>query len=74
MKRISRLVAVLLALCGAMWALLFCLGNAQVVPLDLVLLSLPPAPLGVWVLGAFVTGGVAGLLASSAALWRGRRA
>jgi uncharacterized integral membrane protein len=39
-----------------------------------VLLSLPAAPLGVWVLGAFVTGGIAGLLASSAALWRGRRA
>lgn len=73
MKRTGKLGAVLLALCAALWALLFCLSNSAPVPLDLVFYRLPPAPSGVWVLGAFVIGGLAGLLASSAALWRGRR-
>ena len=66
-------MAVLLALAIAAWALLFCLANPLAVPLDLVVLRLPAAPLAVWVLAAFVLGGICGLLASSAALWRARR-
>ena len=73
MKRFGRFIAVLISLCSAVWALVFCLSNTEDVPLDLVLFSLPAAPVGVWVLGAFVAGGIAGLLASSVALWRGDR-
>jgi uncharacterized integral membrane protein len=72
-KRIGTLVTVLISLAGAVWALFFCLANADGVSLDLVFVELRPAPVGVWVLSAFAIGGVTGLLASSAALWRGRR-
>ena len=73
MLAIARILALLLALAVAAWALLFCLANTARTPLDLVLLRLPEAPLSVWVLGAFVLGGLGGLLASSAAIWRARR-
>ncbi len=73
MSRVSRFLTLLLALAVAAWALLFCLANPVFVPLDVVLLRLPAAPLAVWVLAAFVLGGICGLLASSAALWRARR-
>ena len=73
MSRVYRFLAFLLALAVAVWALFFCLANPVSVPLDVVLLRLPAAPLAVWVLAAFVLGGICGLLASSAALWRARR-
>ena len=73
MARLSRILSLLLVLVAAAWALLFCLANTTRTPLDLVLLQLPEAPLAVWVIGAFVLGGLGGLMASSAAIWRARR-
>lgn len=74
MSRLFRLAALLVAIAGGGWGVLFCLANAEAVGLDLVFLQLPEAPLAVWVLGAFVCGGLCGLLAASVALWRARLA
>lgn len=70
---LSRVVVLFFVLAAALWALLFSLANTSRTPLDLVLLTLPEAPVAVWVLGAFVLGGFGGLIASSAAIWRARR-
>jgi uncharacterized integral membrane protein len=66
-------LSVLFAVLVGGWGLLFCLSNPAAVTLDFVLFRLPAAPVGAWVLGAFVSGGIGGLLASSLALLRGRR-
>jgi len=71
MRRVLLLVLVLAA--GG-WTFLFSLANSSAVELDLVLLRLEPAALSVWVVGAFVAGGLCGLAASSVAIWRVRAA
>lgn len=52
----------------------FSLANSEPVALDLVLLRLPEAALSVWLVAAFITGGLCGLAAGSVAIWRARRA
>jgi uncharacterized integral membrane protein len=74
MRLLFRVAALAVVLLGGGWAVLFCLANDAAVSLDLVILRLPEAPVAVWVLGAFVAGGVSGLLAASVALWRARLA
>jgi uncharacterized integral membrane protein len=74
MRLLFRVVALAVVLLGGGWAVLFCLANGAAVPLDLLIVRLPEAPLAVWVLGAFVAGGISGLLAASVALWRVRLA
>lgn len=73
MGRFSRFLLLLLVLVAAAWGILFSLANTSRTTLDLVVITLPEGPLAVWVLGAFVLGGLGGLLASSAAIWRARR-
>lgn len=74
MRLLFRVAALAVVLLGGGWAVLFCLANGAAVSLDLVIVRLPEAPVAVWVLGAFVAGGVSGLLAASVALWRVRLA
>jgi putative membrane protein len=49
---------------------LFALQNADPVPLDVLVMTLPPRSLALWVLGALALGGVLGLLLSSLAVLR----
>ena len=72
MSRMARIAALAIVVAGGAYGVLFCLANTASVQLDLVIFRLPAAPLSVWVLGAFIVGGVLGLLASSVALWRMR--
>ena len=74
MSRTSRIAALAIVVAGLAYGVLFCLANTTALPLDFVFFRLPEAPLSVWVLGAFIAGGVIGLAASSAALWRMRMA
>ncbi|MBK6287151.1 MAG: LapA family protein [Gammaproteobacteria bacterium] len=74
MNMLFRALLLALVLAAGTWALLFSLANNSPVPLDLVLVSLPEASLAVWVIGAFVLGGVCGLVAASTAIWRARLA
>lgn len=74
MRLLFRIAAFAVVLVGGAWAVLFCLANNAVTQLDLVIVRLPEAPVSIWVLGAFVAGGLSGLLAASLALWRARAA
>jgi len=66
------LLLLLLPLIG-IWAFLFALANSTESRLDLVFVELPAAAVSVWVIAAFVLGGVCGLLAASGAIWRAHR-
>ncbi len=72
--RLLRLLLLLFVLVAGVWAFLFSLANSEPVALDLVLLRLPEAALSVWIVTAFVAGGLCGLGAGSVAIWRARRA
>ncbi|HMV72090.1 MAG TPA: LapA family protein [Pseudomonadales bacterium] len=72
--RLLRLLLLLSVLVTGFWAFLFSLANNEVVALDLVLLRLPEAALSVWIVAAFIAGGLCGLVAGSVAIWRARRA
>ncbi len=72
--RLLRLLLLLFVLVAGVWGFLFSLANSEPVALDLVLLRLPEAALSVWIVAAFITGGLCGLAAGSVAIWRARRA
>lgn len=72
--RLLRLLLLLFVLVAGVWGFLFSLANSEPVALDLVLLRLPEAALSVWLVAAFITGGLCGLAAGSVAIWRARRA
>ena len=72
MSRMYRVAAAAACLAAGAWSLLFSLANSEHIGIDLVFVQLPPAPIAVWVLGAFVLGGVGGMLASTVVLWRVR--
>lgn len=61
---------ILLAVVGV--AVLFAVQNKTPVPLDLLVYTFAPRSLALWVLLAFVLGGVGGLLMSSLVLLRSR--
>ena len=50
--------------------LLFALQNPDPVPLDLLVVQLPPRSLALWVLGALALGGLLGVVLSSFAVLR----
>lgn len=60
------LLAVLAAV--GIWAFLFSLVNDASIALDLVFVQLPELRVSVGIIGAFVVGGLCGLIAASAAL------
>jgi lipopolysaccharide assembly protein A len=68
MRWIRRALIAILLMLVLIFGLLFSLQNEQSVPLDLVALQLSERPLAVWLLAAFVLGGLAGLVAGSLAL------
>lgn len=68
MRWVRRVLIAILLLLVLVFGLLFSLQNSQNVPLDLVALQLSERPLAVWLLAAFVLGGLAGLVAGSLAL------
>ena len=63
--RIIMIVIILVVLC---FAVLFVVQNNAVVPLDLLVLQLTEQRIALWVLLAFVLGGITGVLVSSVAL------
>lgn len=70
MRMIRRLLIGLILLAVLLLGLLFALQNDAPVTLDLLVVQLTERPVAVWVLVAFVLGGVLGLLASSIAIVR----
>ena len=74
MKRLERLLLLALVLGAGLWAFLFSLANSEPVALDLVFVRLEPAALSVWLIAAFVAGGLCGLFAGSVAIWHAQRA
>ena len=70
MAFLRKLLALAVALAMAAVGVLFALQNADPVPLDILVITLPPRSLALWVLGALALGGVLGLLLSSIAMLR----
>ena len=70
MAFLRKLLALAVALAMVAVGVLFALQNADPVPLDILVITLPPRSLALWVLGALALGGVLGLLLSSIAMLR----
>ncbi|MEE4278300.1 MAG: LapA family protein [Halieaceae bacterium] len=70
MSFLRKLFALAVAVAMAALGVLFALQNADPVPLDILVLTLPPRSLALWVLGALALGGFLGVLASSFAVLR----
>ncbi|MEM9398008.1 MAG: lipopolysaccharide assembly protein LapA domain-containing protein [Pseudomonadota bacterium] len=67
---LKKLLALAVALAMAGVGVLFALQNAEPVPLDILLVTLPPRSLALWVLAALALGGITGLCLSSFAMLR----
>jgi putative membrane protein len=67
---LRKLLALALAAGMAFIGVLFALQNAEPVPLDILVMTLPPRSLALWVLGALALGGILGVLLSSFAMLR----
>lgn len=67
---VRKLFALAMALAMAGVGVLFALQNAEPVPLDVLVMTLPPRSLALWVLGALAIGGLSGVLLSSFAVLR----
>ena len=67
---LKNLLALALAIAMAAIGVLFALQNTDPVPLDILVMQLPPRSLALWVLGALVLGGVLGMVFSSFAMLR----
>ncbi|MCR9103774.1 MAG: LapA family protein [Gammaproteobacteria bacterium] len=70
MKFLKNLITVIAILAMIAVGGLFAVANDAPVPLDLLALQLAPQSLAVWVLAAFVLGGLLGMLVSSALMLR----
>lgn len=73
MRMLRRGLLLLVALLAGAWALVFVLSNEAVASLDLVLIQLEEQRVSMWLIAAFVAGGVCGMIASTGALfaaWR----
>lgn len=67
---LRKLLALALALAMAAIGVLFSIQNPEAVPLDVLVMTLPPRSIALWVLGALALGGVLGVLLSSLAVLR----
>ena len=67
---LRKLIALALVVAMAFIGVLFALQNAEPVPLDILVMTLPPRSLALWVLGALAIGGILGVLLSSFAVLR----
>ena len=73
MQYLKRLVALAMALGVGVWSLVFSLSNQQQVALNLVFFELSSQRVSLWIVGAFVLGGIVGMLSASGALFRAWR-
>ena len=73
MRYVNRILLLSMVLGAGSWALLFSLANSGTLTLDLVFLELPATRISVLLLGAFIIGGLCGLVAGSGAIWRAMR-
>ena len=64
MRVLKRVLLLALVLGVGLWAFLFSLANGEPVALDVVFARLEPAALSVWLIAAFVAGGLCGLFAA----------
>ena len=72
MKILRKIITVLIVLATLAIGMLFALQNTAMVPLDLLVYSLEPRSIALWVLSAFAIGGLMGMLACSTVLLRQR--
>ena len=72
MKILRKILTVLIVLATLAVGMLFALQNKTTVPLDLLVYTLEPRSLALWVLSAFAIGGLLGMLACSTVLLRQR--
>lgn len=68
MRWLKRLAVMLTLLCVLAVGLLFSLQNASTVPVDLLVYRTVERPIAVWLLLAFVLGGIIGMIVGSVAL------
>lgn len=72
MKLLRGILTVIVVLAALTVSVLFAIQNTASVPLDLLVYTFEPRSLAVWVLAAFVLGGILGLAVSSLILLRTR--
>jgi putative membrane protein len=70
MRSLKRLLVVCLLALVLVFGVLFSIQNTDKAALDLLVIQLPEQRVSLWVLLAFATGGIVGMLISSAALIR----
>ena len=70
MKLARKLLTVLIVVVTLIAGVLFALQNTALVPLDLLVYTFGPQSIALWILVAFVLGGLLGLIASAAILVR----
>ena len=72
MKLLRKLLTALIVLVTLVVGVLFALQNTTPVPLDLLVYTFGPQSIALWILVAFVLGGLLGMIASGAILVRMR--
>ncbi|MEH6568367.1 MAG: LapA family protein [Halioglobus sp.] len=70
MNLLRKLLTILVVLATVVAGVLFALQNTALVPLDLLVYTFAPKSLALWVLAAFATGGVLGMLTASGIILR----
>lgn len=68
MGLVKKLLLAVLLLVIALYGALFAVENDTAVPLDLLLVELPAVRVSLWVMAAFIVGGLAGLIISGVKL------
>ena len=68
MRWLKMLVVLLLVIAIGFVGIMFTIHNTQKVTIDLVVLTLPEASLSLWLIAAFVVGGLAGFVLSGVAI------
>lgn len=68
MRFLKMIIVFLLSVVILMVGIMFTIHNTEKVSIDLVFLTLPEASLSLWLIAAFVLGGVLGFLLSSVAV------
>jgi uncharacterized integral membrane protein len=74
MKQLRTILTAIILLAAVALGVFFALLNKDPVPLNLIIFSFEPRSLALWLLLAFIFGGLAGVLVSSFYLMRSRAA
>ena len=70
MKFLNRLLVLLFALAVLALGILFAVENTATVPLNLLVIQLSERSIALWILLAFASGGVLGMLTNISLVWR----